>query len=221
MKNSELIQRLRDKDPSAIEELTDHFLPSLWRFVYIRVNSDPHLAEDVIGESVLALVRTVNKETPIENPHAWLRSVALHKIRDHYRAASRVSHLMRNIQHTTPTADETDAQQREVEQERRDEVREAMDQLPEHYQVILEWKYVDRISVIEIAERMETSPKSIESILFRARRELREKLTFLKKADERKGNLAVNPQPPPAPPDSSAEMEITVNTIEMEAIQQE
>ena len=31
-------------------------LPSIWRFVYFRVDRDSHLAEDIVGEVVLALV---------------------------------------------------------------------------------------------------------------------------------------------------------------------
>ena len=51
-----------------------------------------------------------------------------------------------------------------------------MEKLPENYRFALEWKYVDRLSVKEIARRLETTEKSAESILFRARNALRQQL---------------------------------------------
>jgi len=51
-----------------------------------------------------------------------------------------------------------------------------MDELPEQHRVALEWKYVDKLSVREIAERLQTTEKAAESILFRARRTFRDRL---------------------------------------------
>jgi hypothetical protein len=58
-----------------------------------------------------------------------------------------------------------------------------MDDLPEPYRLVLEWKYVDRLSVQEIAVRMTLTEKAVESILFRARREFREGLGVLHRDD--------------------------------------
>jgi RNA polymerase sigma-70 factor (ECF subfamily) len=51
-----------------------------------------------------------------------------------------------------------------------------MDDLPEQYRLALEWKYIDGLSVRQIAERLALTEKAAESILFRARREFREGL---------------------------------------------
>ena len=56
-------------------------------------------------------------------------------------------------------------------------VRDAMDRLPENYRIALEWKYVDRLSVKVIAERLATTEKSVEAVLFRARNALRDGLS--------------------------------------------
>ena len=45
----------------------------------------------------------------------------------------------------------------------------ALDQLPPHYGHALTWKYLDGLSVKEIASRLELSPKAAESLLTRAR----------------------------------------------------
>ena len=188
MNDSALVQKLRCQDPAAVRHLSDCFLPSVWRFVYVRVNGDRHLAEDIVSETVLALMRAVaDDKSDIQNPGAWLRSVASNKVTDHFRAAARVQHLIDEAKKTSPVSDDNDAVKQQELLERRKEIREVMDGLPEQQRMSLEWKYIDKLSVREMAERMQTTEKAVESILFRARREFRQRMTKLKDRDEQPG----------------------------------
>ena len=56
-----------------------------------------------------------------------------------------------------------------------------VDALPSHYGDVLEWKYIDDLSVIEIAQRLAIGPKAAESLLTRAREAFRQ--TMLELAD--------------------------------------
>ena len=177
MNDSALVDGLRRHDPAAVKHLTDCFLPSVWRFVYFRVNGDLHLAEDIVSESVLALIRAVsNSEQEIGNPVAWLRTVAAHKVADHFRAAARVQHLIDQAKQAAPANDEKDAAQEQELRERREEIRQVLDRMPEHSRLALEWKYIDKLSVKEIADRLDVTEKAAESVLFRGRREFRERM---------------------------------------------
>jgi RNA polymerase sigma-70 factor (ECF subfamily) len=53
-------------------------------------------------------------------------------------------------------------------------VQVALDTLPGRYGDVLEWKYIDGASVAEIAARLGSSDKAVESMLSRARRAFRE-----------------------------------------------
>jgi RNA polymerase sigma-70 factor (ECF subfamily) len=170
----DLLRRLREQDPEAVRSLTRSYLPSIWRFVYVRVKGDEHLAEDIVSETVLALIKAVGDEVPIENPVAWMRSVAQNKVMDHFRSAARVRQLMQNVTHTTATANHDDAPSLKLHEEKREQVREIMDGLTEQHRIALEWKYLEKLSVKEIAQRWDTTEKAVESILFRARCEFRE-----------------------------------------------
>ena len=48
-------------------------------------------------------------------------------------------------------------------------IQATMDRLPGHYGDVLEWKYVDGLSVKAIAKRLDIGPKAAESLLTRAR----------------------------------------------------
>lgn len=176
MNNADFIDGLREQDPAAAQHLNECFVPSIWRFVYFRVDRNSHLAEDIVAEAVLALVSAAASGTPIEHPGAWLRTVALRRIQDHFRAAARVQHLIEQAQQNAGSADDQDPAARHEQKLKRQTVREAMDALPDSYRMALEWKYVDQLSVKVIANRLGASEKSAESILFRARRALRSQL---------------------------------------------
>jgi RNA polymerase sigma factor (sigma-70 family) len=177
LNDRELVEGLRRQDPAAIRHLSESLLPSVWRSVYVRVRGDRHLAEDIVSESVLALLKAVAGPGPeIECPSAWLRTVAVNKVQDHFRAAARVQHLIDQAASHTNSPAASEPSSREESNERRAAVRRVMDDLTEQYRLALEWKYIDHLSVRQIAERMAITEKAAESILFRARREFREGL---------------------------------------------
>jgi RNA polymerase sigma factor (sigma-70 family) len=195
LNDSDLVERLRERDPAAFQCLAERYLPSVWRFVYTRVDGDSHIAEDIVSETVLSLVRAVSEESSaaIENPGGWLRSVANHKVQDHYRAVARVRHLIDDAKNDPGSGEQDDPAKTQEQQERRAEVRRAMDELSDQYRSAIEWKYLDGLSVREIAEQWETTEKAVESILFRARREFRMKLLKTDIADELGGRSTSSP----------------------------
>lgn len=184
MNDSLLVQGLREQKPAAVQHLTECYLPSVWRFVYARVGRDSHLAEDIVSETVLALIRAAaDPEADINNPGGWLRSVASNKVNDHFRAAARVQHLIDQARQTTEAADFTEPSRNQEQEERRAEIRNVMDGLPEQHRLALEWKYIDKLSVRSIADRMDVSEKAAESVLFRARRDFRDRVLRIDKED--------------------------------------
>jgi RNA polymerase sigma factor (sigma-70 family) len=182
LNDSDLVQGLRDRNPAAVQALHECYLPSLWRFVYVRVGGNRHLAEDILSETVLALIRAAAAPeaapgATIGNVEGWLRSVAGNKVADHFRAAARVQHLIDQALPTRPAADDGDPVRQQEREEQRAEVRRVMDALPARHRLVLEWKYLDKVSVREIGERMQLTEKAVESVLFRARRDFRERLS--------------------------------------------
>lgn len=177
MNDSELVEGLCRQDPAAIRHLSECLLPSVWRSVYVRVQGDRHLAEDIVSESVLALLKAVSAPAcEIQCPSAWLRTVAANKLRDHFRAAARVQHLIDQAAAVSNIPSPPQPASLEELNEQRATVRRVMDDLPEQHRLVLEWKYLDDLSVRQIAERLAMTEKAAESILFRARREFRQAL---------------------------------------------
>ncbi|WP_235908981.1 RNA polymerase sigma factor [Roseiconus nitratireducens] len=176
MNNADFIDGLRNQDPAAAKHLNECFVPSVWRFVFFRVDRNAHLAEDIVAETVLQLISAAASEVAIENPGAWLRTVAARRVQDHYRAAARVQHLIEQAAQQAERTDDQDPARMHDTKLKRQCVREAMDGLPDTYRMALEWKYIEQLTVQVIAQRLDTSHKGAESILFRARNALRKRL---------------------------------------------
>ena len=177
LNETQLLNGLRGRDPAAVRHLSECYLPSVWRFVCVRVGGDQHLAEDIVSETVLALIRAAAvPDGEIENPGAWLRSVASRKVNDHFRAAARVKHLIDQVKQTAEAADYNGPVSQHELEERREAIRGVMNQLTESHRMALEWKYIDKWSVRDIAARLDLTEKATESLLFRARKDFRDRL---------------------------------------------
>lgn len=188
MNDSALVDGLRRQDPAAVRFLSETCLPSVWRFAFARTKGDRHLAEDFVSEAVLALLRTVkNPEAEISNPISWLRTVVANKVTDHFRAAARVRHLIQQVQQSAPQPHPDTVVQEHERLDEGAEIQGILDSLPEQTRIILEWKYIDKVTVRDISERLEMTEKAVESILFRGRREFRERVEKLRKSQERPG----------------------------------
>ena len=214
MNNNEFVEGLQNQDPAAAAHLHECVVPTVWRMVYVSVDRDCHLAEDIVSESVLALISAIQQGIEIEYPIAWLRRVAKRRIQDHFRAAARVAHLMEQPEntvpngvvsgHTTLTAQaQHDAKLRQIE------IRNILDQMPEEYRLVLEWKYVDNLSVSVIAERLATTEKAAESILFRARKTFRDQVGWTDLASERHRSERHRNKPPQSTESQSTESQST------------
>lgn len=173
MTDAELLRRAQQGDGAAWQSLYERLLPAVWRMTRARV-SRHEVAEDVVSETFMALVRNLHTLDPDAcRLHGWLRQVVRNKVSDWARRA--------NCQARANAALEVNGHHREVVDpadtilgdERRRLVLSVLESLLEQQRLVLELKYAEGLSVQGIAERMGQTEKSVESLLYRARVEFR------------------------------------------------
>ncbi len=176
MTDVELLYGAQRGDAEAWRTLYARYLPFVWRQAHALLG-DSHAAEDVTSEVMLALLRNIqNLESEVPKLGGWLRAVVRCKAADHQRALIR-SRAKMAVAASRLEADSSQTQLSPsaplevVETKKR--VHLALDALPERQRIVLEWKYLDALSVREMAERLGETEKAIESVLYRARREFR------------------------------------------------
>lgn len=174
MTDADLLRAVQAGDLSAWERLYDRYLPTVWRYVYLRAGGDRHLAEDVVSETILALVRQIPSLTLGDgNLSGWLIAVARNKLGDQRRNAARAALAAKAAgEEILPKAGGGPEAALETA-ETRTQVIVVMDRLPDEERAALEWKYLEDLSVGEIAGRLGRTEKAVESVLYRARRSFR------------------------------------------------
>src|SRR4030095_16177744 len=172
VEDNELLRRIRSGDSAAWRALYERYVLSIWRYAYVHCGGHLHTTEDVVSETFLDAVRAIRATTPrIGCVSAWLIGIVRHKLADQRRCALRVDTLVNTLRHEGAGEAETSVELDATEL--RGQVIRAMDQLPDDERLVLEWKYLDELSVREISSRLGRTDKAVESLLYRARRSFR------------------------------------------------
>jgi len=161
-----LISRIQAGDREALTVLYKRYLPSIWRYVTSRLQGNEAASRDVVSETFLAAIQGIARlDASSCNIAGWLSGIARHKLADHWRrfAPQSAARDFESPRHETDPAAAMDAS------EMREAVGQAMDRMDDLERVVLEWKYLEGLSVREMAERLGRTTKATEGILYRAR----------------------------------------------------
>lgn len=175
-----LVQRLRAGDEQAFNEFFEDYYPRLFRFAVMRL-IDQDAADEATQATMVRAVRSLHTWRGEASLLTWLCTICRNEIGAVGRKAARqpdVSlgtddpEVRATLESLAAHADRPDSELERADLGRI--VQMALDHLPPRYSRVLAWKYLDEVSVREIAERLELSPKAAESLLTRARDAFRE-----------------------------------------------
>lgn len=151
----------------AVEPLEELYASSeamIYGFVASRCG-DRTAAEDVTAQVYVDAARAFADGKGPEVDAPWLVAVARRRLIDHWRRADSRRRRVAAILHERPVAAVAD-----VEDER---VARALADLPERQRAALVLRYMDDLSVGEVAEALELSYRAAESVLARGRASFR------------------------------------------------
>jgi RNA polymerase sigma-70 factor, ECF subfamily len=151
----------------------DQHVTRIYRFIFLKVPSR-EIAEDICSDVFVRALREFENSS-IENTQAFLYQIARHTIADYYRDASKI-HIV-PLDETSESGPFEDSLLEEiVVRSEMEEVRKALLQLHDEYQNLIIWRYLDELSIPEIAQIEGKSEGSVRIGLHRALGSLRGKL---------------------------------------------
>lgn len=176
MTDAEMIEAIQAGDEAAFERMYQRYLPVVWRYAYARLYGDIHGAEDVTSETFLAVVRGIGTIAADRGSLAgWVMGIAHHKVADYARRVRKSASV--RASGTLSAANKADGPLTALEEsDRRAAIARVLENMPDDERVALEWKYLDGLSVREIAAHLGRTEKAAEAILYRARRSFRKRL---------------------------------------------
>lgn len=144
-------------------------LPQVYGYLSSRTSSAT-VAEDLTSETFLAAADAVNRNSVPDLTVAWLITVARNKLVDHWRREERDER--RKFQLLESPIDEADDDGAEERFERA-RVRAVLDELGAYHCAALTLRYLDGLSVPEVADHLGRTVHATEALLVRARRAFR------------------------------------------------
>lgn len=157
-----LLHKLQAGDNVAWTELTHEYSPRL--YAYLRRNLPSAVdAEDALSETLLAAVRAMPNFDGRVSLSAFLYALAYRKMADFWRRQHATAPLLETLAVSDSGVGGSD----------RSDFEEALDTLPELLRHVLLLRYEVGLSVTEVAEVIDRSYKGAESLLSRARSQLR------------------------------------------------
>jgi RNA polymerase sigma-70 factor, ECF subfamily len=183
MEQETLILRLKRNDPGAFKELVDLYqnriINTCYRFLFNRED-----AEDTAQEVFLDAYNAVASFKGDSTVSTWLYRIAVNRSIDSIRKKKRKKRFapVKSLFVMEEKGEELRAPSSEnpvlnLEQEERMRVlQEAIDTLPENQKVVFTLSKCDGVSNKEIARILEISLSSVESLMHRAKKNLRKKL---------------------------------------------
>ena len=144
----------------------DRALPQVYGYLRARIGSD-QIAEDLTAETFLAAVQAVQRNAVPDLSVAWLIGVARHKLVDHWRRQARDERSLRAL------PDDGDAVDDVAAHFERMRTRAVLDELGAHHRAALTLRYLDGLSVPEVAHHLDRTVHATEALLVRARNAFR------------------------------------------------
>ena len=164
---------------AAIRSVFDRHFDDVYGYVAYRLAPDLAAAQDVAQEVFLAAMKGWDSYRGDGPVLAWLRAIARRKVADHFGRRGGANHHedLDALSETLVFGDHDPRQQTLG-------LSEAMRRLPPESVELLEEKYLEGLSVRQMAERHARTEKAITSALSRAREMLRDKFLRLQRRQE-------------------------------------
>jgi RNA polymerase sigma-70 factor (ECF subfamily) len=184
MNDQEASNLLLAGDPAAIRSLVDQYQPLVLRTArgFVRNTED---ARDIAQEVFIDILTNLPRFRGKSGLSTWIYRITVNRslnyLRSHKRRTGRLDYSSNDGDSAWGTMNHSDPGQKNpaelLEQKERSKIlHDAIQSLPEKQQVAFTLAEYDDLSYKEIAEIMQLSISSIESLLFRARRNLQKKL---------------------------------------------
>jgi RNA polymerase sigma-70 factor, ECF subfamily len=187
-----IVRALDAGDARRFDQFFDEIFPRLFRFVLARTRGDTELARDVCQQTLVRAIENLHRYRGEAALFTWICQIARNALCD---LAERAQRERANVLAWDASADvraavecvrapaQLEPEQRGASAELAQLVLTALDSLPVHYSRVLEWKYVDGLSVQDMSQRLGHPFPATQSLLWRARASFREVFVSLAGAE--------------------------------------
>lgn len=172
------VSKLLSGDESDFKRFFDEYFPRLYRFASERLNGNPDAVRDVVQSTLSKTLLNLDKYKGESALFTWMCAICKNEVYDYLKKQAKYEQniVLKGELMDVDLAASNDGlssveQPGELYQREQNSqlIHKVLDSLPAEYGNIIEWKYIEGLSVKEIAERLGLSHSATQSALFRAR----------------------------------------------------
>lgn len=161
------------KPKKEFSKIYDKYINKIYRFIFLKVSSE-EIAQDLCSETFLKGWKAFQNQN-IENIQAFLYRIARNLVIDHYRQKGRTQIV--SIEYTQIIDPQLGLEEKmnlnlEIEQ-----IKITLANLKEDYQNVIIWRYLDDLSMPEIAKMLDKSEQTTRVTLHRAIKALKNEIS--------------------------------------------
>jgi RNA polymerase sigma-70 factor (ECF subfamily) len=177
---TQLISKAKQGEAGAFGEIYDNFAQRIFKYVRIKVQNRQE-AEDILQEIFIKAYKGLGSLS-MENLNfsAWLYKVAGNTINDYFRKIYRRPEIL-SIDESFDLSDGKSLEKEIVEKSDLDTARKAFKKLPPLYKQVLELRFLQDMSLNEVAKILNKSNLSVRLVQYRALKKV--KLILKKRYD--------------------------------------
>jgi RNA polymerase sigma factor (sigma-70 family) len=165
-----LIGKILSRDRHALSVFYRRYTPKLTALIRMKVRN-PSDAEEILQDTLFGFLEAIRDFQGASSIQTFLFAICNHKIIDYYRRKK----LKQIVFSQTPNLEALVSPLLNPEQELdtvmlKEKISNVLEGILPHYRQMIIWKYMDNLTVSEIAHNLAVTLKGAESQLFRARK---------------------------------------------------
>ena len=177
-KEQEILKRLSAGDEGVFKDIFEHYYNDLCTYVYVKLIRDKEEAEEIVQNIFVKLWEKRNELPEIDSLKSYLYKSAYHASINYFEHQA----VIRKYKH------ETEYRLKKLEltepvnpfnEEKINEVIKMISKLPEQTKRVFTLKYLEGKKYKEIARELNISDKTVQTLIYRGLKQLRNKLTII------------------------------------------
>ncbi len=172
-----LLEQAKAYDVNALAEIYDHYEAKIYSYIYHRVGSQP-VAQDLTSQVFLRVLEAIQYQRAWDSSFSgWLYRIAHNLVIDHYRRRGRDTQVPIDDLPMLPSHSEgpEHAAERALTAA---SLRNAINRLTEEQAQVVTLRFLEGLSITEVAELMGKTEGAIKAMQYRAVTSLRRLLEF-------------------------------------------
>ncbi|OGY42551.1 MAG: hypothetical protein A2Y67_02370 [Candidatus Buchananbacteria bacterium RBG_13_39_9] len=179
-KEQYLLFRAKNKDPEAYSKIYDYYVQRIFRFVFFKVNNQEE-AQDLTSEVFLKTWQYIIDGKEIKNLNAFFYKIARNLVIDYYRKSQQKGISLETLRTESEALENLEKDKlltvshKELDDQMQlEKIKDKLQYLKDEYREILVLRYIDGLTIKEIAEIVAKKKGAVRVIIYRATNALKE-----------------------------------------------